>query len=104
MVCASGNKGEEKVYYPACSNYTIAVGAVDSNKQIASFSNYGNTLDFTAPGRGLILPYYTGDSTYNSDIVNANISNSGTSFASPFITSAIAMVYKERISIMDMVY
>lgn len=97
IVCASGNKGEENVYYPASSNYTIAVGAVDSNKQISSFSNYGNTLDFTAPGRGLILPYYTGDNIYNSDIVNVNISNSGTSFASPFITSAIAMIKSENI-------
>ena len=96
IVCASGNKGEENVYYPACSNYTIAVGAVDSNKQISSFSNFGDTLDFTAPGKGLTLPYYTGDNLYNEDIVNVNIKNSGTSFASPFVTSAIAMIKTEN--------
>ena len=96
IVCASGNKGEDNVYYPACSNYTIAVGATTIDKEIAQFSNYGNTLDFTAPGKGLILPYYTGDNLYNEDIVNINIKNSGTSFASPFITSAIAMIKTEN--------
>ena len=96
IICATGNTGEEDVYYPACSNYTISVGATTIDKEIASFSNYGNTLDFTAPGKGLILPYYTGDNTYNSDIVNANVKNSGTSFASPFVTSAIAMIKSEN--------
>ena len=98
IVCASGNKGEENVYYPASSNYTIAVGATTTDKEIALFSNYGNTLDFTAPGKGLVLPYYTGDNIYNSDVINANISNSGTSFASPFVVSAIAMIKSENIN------
>ena len=96
IVCASGNKGEENIYYPANSNYTIAVGATTIDKEIAQFSNYGNTLDFTAPGKGLTLPYYTGDNLYNEDIVNVNIKNSGTSFASPFVTSAIAMIKTEN--------
>lgn len=94
IVCASGNKGEENVYYPASSNYTIAVGAVDSDKQIASFSNFGNTVDFTAPGKYLILPYYTSDNLYNSEVPNSR--SSGTSFASPFVTSAIAMIKTEN--------
>lgn len=94
IVCASGNKGEENVYYPASSNYTIAVGAVDSDKQIASFSNFGNTLDFTAPGKYLTLPYYTSDNLYNSEVPNSR--SSGTSFASPFISSAIAMIKTEN--------
>ena len=94
IVCASGNKGEENVYYPASSNYTIAVGAVDSDKQIASFSNFGNTLDFTAPGKYLTLPYYTSDNLYNSEVPNSK--SSGTSFASPFISSAIAMIKSEN--------
>ena len=98
IVCASGNKGEEDVYYPASSNYTIAVGATTIDKEIAQFSNYGNALDFIAPGKGLILPYYTGDNLYNEDIVNVTIKNSGTSFASPFVTSAIAMI-KQKIKI-----
>ena len=94
IVCASGNEGKENVYYPASSAYTISVGAVKRDKEIANFSNYGNTIDFTAPGVGLWLPYYTSDTIYNNDL--ANVNNSGTSFASPFITSAIAMIKSEN--------
>ena len=57
IVCASGNDGKESVYYPASSQYTIAVSAIDNQKNISSFSNYGSTVDFAAPGQGLILPY-----------------------------------------------
>ena len=96
IVCASGNDGEESVYYPASSAYTIAVGAATIHKEIASFSNYGNSIDFVAPGKSLTLPYYTGDTIYNVDLDNYNKKNSGTSFASPFISSAIAMIKSEN--------
>ena len=96
IVCASGNDGEENVYYPASSKYTIAVGATTIHKEIASFSNYGDNIDFVAPGKTLILPYYTGDSMYNVDLDNFTKKNSGTSFASPFVSSAIAMIKSEN--------
>ena len=96
IVCASGNDGEESVYYPASSDYTIAVGAATIHKEIASFSNYGNSIDFVAPGKSLTLPYHTGDTIYNVDLDNYNKKNSGTSFASPFISSAIAMIKSEN--------
>lgn len=96
IVCASGNDGEENVYYPASSDYTIAVGAATIHKEIASFSNYGNSIDFVAPGKSLTLPYHTGDTIYNVDLDNYNKKNSGTSFASPFISSAIAMIKSEN--------
>ena len=96
IVCASGNDGEENVYYPASSEYTIAVGATTINKEIASFSNYGDNIDFVAPGKTLTLPYYTGDSMYNVDLDNFTKKNSGTSFAAPFVSSAIAMIKSEN--------
>ena len=107
VVCAAGNDGTESVYYPASSQYTIAVSAVDSQNQIASFSNYGNSIDFTAPGKGLILPYYTGDNLYNSSFSEDSAEyskNSGTSFASPFIAADFAMLKSEnpKYSITDM--
>ena len=89
IVCASGNDGEENVYYPASSAYTIAVGATTTNKKITSFSNYGNIIDFVAPGEELTLPYYTGDMSYKDN-------RRGTSFAAPFIASAIAMIKSEN--------
>lgn len=94
IVCASGNDGEENVYYPASSEYTIAVGATTIHKEIASFSNYGNSIDFVAPGKTLTLPYYTGDTIYNVDLDDTY--NSGTSLATAFISSAIAMIKSEN--------
>ena len=94
IVCASGNDGEENVYYPASSEYTIAVGATTIQKEIASFSNYGNSIDFVAPGKTLTLPYYTGDTIYNVDLDDTY--NSGTSLATAFISSAIAMIKSEN--------
>ena len=99
IVCASGNDGKESVYYPASSQYTIAVSAIDSQKNISSFSNYGSTVDFAAPGQGLILPYYTGDNLYNSSFASSSAEyqkNSGTSFASPFVVADFAMLKSEN--------
>lgn len=99
ITCASGNDGAENVYYPASSEYTIAVSATDVSNNIASFSNYGDTIDFAAPGVALVLPYYTGDNLYNSSFPSTSYEyqrNSGTSFASPFIAAAVALVKSEN--------
>lgn len=52
MVCASGNDGSAStVSYPAAYDaYCIAVGATRYDKQVAYYSNRGNSLDLTAPG------------------------------------------------------
>ena len=96
VVCATGNDGIENVYYPASSNYTFAVGSVLNSTTYAPFSNYGNSVDFVAPGYNLTLPYYKGDTLYNKDITSEETSNSGTSFSSPYITSAISMIKTEN--------
>ena len=99
IVCAAGNDGKESVCYPASSQYTIAVSAIDYNSQITSFSNYGSTIDFSAPGQGLVLPYYTGDNLYNTNLDESSAEyakNSGTSFASPYIAADFAMIKSEN--------
>lgn len=89
FVAASGNAGNQDVYYPAKSQYTIAVGAVDLSGVRAYFSNYGPELDLVAPGVGIYLAYST-DGYGLGD---------GTSFAAPLATGAIALymsAYKKR--------
>ncbi len=70
LVAASGNGTQDregnivydKVSYPAALNGVIAVGAIDVNKQKASFSQYGPELAIVAPGVDVVssVPRGTG--------------------------------------------
>jgi serine protease len=50
IVVASGNDASKKVSFPGGYQSVLTVGAVDSNNQLASFSNTGAQLDVVAPG------------------------------------------------------
>ena len=65
------------------SDYMVAVTATNSS-DVRTFSGYGTTsIDLGAPGESVYLP--SGSSGYSN--------TSGTSFASPCVAGAIAMVY-----------
>ncbi|MHB1127163.1 MAG: S8 family serine peptidase [Bacillota bacterium] len=53
IIAAAGNDGGP-VEYPAAYDGVITVGAVDIDKQVASFSNRGPEMDLAAPGVGVI--------------------------------------------------
>lgn len=76
-VAAAGNGDGETPIYPASYDNTISVSSVDSNLNIASTSNYGNTITFSAPG---------------VNIRSVNGFKSGTSMATPHVSSAVAML------------
>jgi hypothetical protein len=80
IVAATGNDGIEQVSYPAAYDGVIGVTAVDASGQFADFSNYGDTVDFGAPGVGV----------YTAWDLDSERSFSGTSAASPFVAGAIA--------------
>jgi subtilisin family serine protease len=82
----SGANNDTTDHYP--SNYTmdnvIAVAALSTNGQLASFSNYGAaSVDVAAPGVGLSST--DSDGGYVSYI-------SGTSYSTPFVAAIAAMV------------
>jgi len=54
IVAASGNDAATKISYPAAYATNLAVGAVDVNNALASFSNTGRNLDLVAPGVGVL--------------------------------------------------
>ena len=82
MVCAAGNGQQDVAYsYPASSPYTIAVSAVDAMRRFESrYSNWGEKIDFCGPGSGIVA------TTYGGSLVTCT----GTSFAAPHITAAVA--------------
>ncbi len=88
IVAAAGNNGNGYVSWPAMSAYTIAVGSVNQEKNKSDFSQYGNEIDFTAPGEGLLLPAGGDDSALTCI--------SGTSFSTPFISAAVANILSEH--------
>lgn len=88
VCCAAGNDGINSVEFPAFSEHAFGVSAVDDSKKISSFSNYGTTIDYAMPGEELVLPDIGSESTY--------CIASGTSFSSPMLAAAAALVKCEK--------
>lgn len=83
VVIASGNETTDTAdVSPAFIEECIVVGAHDKNHKIASFSNYGDSVDTTAPGVA-VLSYYKG---------GKKAALPGTSMAAPHISALAAMV------------
>ncbi|MFC4447980.1 S8 family serine peptidase [Halorussus aquaticus] len=77
-ICAAGNNGSSSVSYPAAYSECMAISAVNSNENLASFSQYGD-VDLAAPGVDVL-------STIPTD---SYAKFSGTSMATP-VTSGVA--------------
>ncbi|WP_223700984.1 S8 family peptidase [Sutcliffiella deserti] len=86
VVAAAGNSGSRgkrnTIGYPAKYSSVIAVGAVDSNNNRASFSSVGGELEVMAPGVSILST--TPGNTYSSF--------NGTSMASPHVAGAAALI------------
>lgn len=83
VVVAAGNSGADACSYSPVSAYgVIGVGALDKQEKRASFSNWGDCVDMSAPGVGI--------NSANVNAYNMSKQMNGTSQASPFVAGALA--------------
>ena len=83
VVCSGNEHDNTEKYCPAHIPEVITVSSVDSeNTFSSSFSNYGNSVDFSAPGVDVV--------GYNAKGTLKTLS--GTSMSTAFVSAAVAMI------------
>lgn len=85
IVAAAGNSGSSDIFYPASYDGVLSVAATNQSDDKASFSNYGEKIDVSAPGVGI-------QSTWQNDTY---YTMRGTSMASPIVAGLAALVMSE---------
>lgn len=87
-VCAAGNE-VEMVVAPALYPGTVAVAAFNPNRKPWKGSSYGTTVDVSAPGEDVYVPFE------NKDLQEIMAYGSGTSYATPHVAAA-AILWKAK--------
>lgn len=80
-IASAGNDSQQSLVYPAAYGNVIAVGSVNQQSQMSSFSNYGSdVVSIAAPGEALVTTYPG----------NHYAAAWGTSFSSALVTGTTA--------------
>lgn len=99
VVAATGNYGIDKVLFPAAYPSVIAVGAVDRNMQIASFSQYGPEVTLVAPGVEVVSTYPVGKG--RKSILTLNVGSSQTQSAIEFMMGTTPSWKPQYMTVVD---
>jgi subtilisin family serine protease len=95
VVAAAGNSTEPASWVtPSSISGVVTVGSLNSNNQLSTFSNYGASVNFVAPGGD-------GRERLNEFIFSTFIENDygdlrGTSMSAPLVSGALAFLMSQR--------
>lgn len=95
IIAAAGNEKTSLPSYPASYDGVVSVSAVNDAKKLASYSNFGDTVDVAAPGGDSSNGVWSiggDDSTPNGDITYVCKALAGTSMATPHMAGVVAMM------------
>jgi cell wall-associated protease len=89
IVAAAGNNNSDEPIFPCAYEGVVCSGASTLDGKVASFSNFGSTVDVLAPGES-ILSTYPGKITPDVFHVPGYEFKSGTSQAAPLVSGILA--------------
>lgn len=89
-IFAAGNSNSEEAYYPAFYAGTLSVAATNNSDMKASYSNYGDWIDVSAPGGETATTQAAG---VLSTLIGSTFGYlSGTSMACPHVSGVAALI------------
>ena len=91
IIAAAGNENcniDVELMTPAACDSVVSVGSIDKNGIRVNGSNYGGSLDFVGPGKGIRCAYSSSGNTYSTA--------TGSSFSTPHVSSIAALILSEN--------